>query len=445
MRAVDIIRSKRDGHALTPAAIDTFSCAAATGLWPDYQLSALLMAITLRGMDRAETVRLTSAMVQSGATLAPLITAVPGVKVGKHSTGGVGDKTSLIIAPLAAACGCIVPKMSGRGLGHTGGTLDKLESIPGYRTHLSVSDFVAIVRQCGCGIMGPTEAIVPADRKLYHLRDVTATVESIPLITASILSKKLAEGLDVLVLDVKCGDGAFMKTASDARELARSLVEVGTQLGVRVEAVVTDMSTPLGLAVGNALEVAESIATLRGEGPADLTALCIDLTARMVRLAGLEPTAASATTRVEQALRDGSGLERLRRMIEAHGGDGRVVDDPAGVLPRSAHVEVLRADRAGVIGAIHAEAVGTAAMRLGAGRDHAEARIDPAVGVVLRCKPGDTIRPMDVLAELHCQKPGDAEVAMGLLREAIVVAESGPLAIPLILDVIDSATAEARP
>jgi pyrimidine-nucleoside phosphorylase len=441
MRAVDVIRSKRDGHALSPVAIDAFVMAAATGLWPDYQLAALLMAICIRGMDRAETIRLTDAMVRTGARLD--LSDVTGVKVGKHSTGGVGDKTSLVLAPLAAACGAVVPKMSGRGLAHSGGTLDKLEAIPGYRTDLSVDEFIEVVRANGCGITGPTSAVAPADRKLYHLRDVTATVESIPLITASILSKKLAEGLDVLVLDVKCGDGAFMKTPEDAGALADSLVAVGSELGLAIEAVVTDMGVPLGRAVGNALEVAEAVATLRGEGPADFTALCVDLTARVVRLAGLAETPAVAEALVRSRIADGSGLARLRRMVELQGGDPHVIDDPSR-LPHAHSVAILRAERAGFVRDLKAEAVGRAAMRLGAGRDRAEDRVEAAAGVVLLRKPGDRVGPADPLAELHTLLPDTIGPASELLRQAFVIGDESPAERPLVLRVVRSTSKGAR-
>src|SRR5579883_597228 len=285
MRAVDIIRKKRDGQALDRAEIDTFVDAATRGAWPEYQVSALLMAIVLRGMSAEETAWLTGAMVHSGVKLD--LSDLPGVKVDKHSTGGVGDKTSLILAPLAAACGVVVPMMSGRGLGNTGGTLDKLEAIPGFRVGLSEAEFKAALRDVGVGMIGQTADVAPADKTLYALRDVTATVESIPLITASILSKKLAEGISGLVLDVKAGRGAFMKTRADARALADSLVRVGTANGLRCDALITAMDAPLGRAVGNAVEVIEAVETLKGNGPADLTELSVLLAARMVRLAGL--------------------------------------------------------------------------------------------------------------------------------------------------------------
>src|SRR4051812_8181895 len=300
MRAVDVIRKKRDGHPLLPHEIEAFVYAATKKTWPDYQVSALLMAIVLRGMDAAETATLTGAMVRSGVRLD--LSDLPGVKVDKHSTGGVGDKLSLILAPLAAACGVVVPMMSGRGLGHTGGTLDKLESIPGFRVGLSLEEFRAALREVGCALIGQTAEIAPADRKLYALRDVTGTVESIPLISASILSKKIAEGIGALVLDVKVGRGAFMKTEAQARDLAANLVRIADENGVRTEALLTDMDVPLGRAIGNANEVIESIETLKGRGPADVEALSVRQAARMVVLSGITENDDEAELRVRDAL-----------------------------------------------------------------------------------------------------------------------------------------------
>src|SRR6478672_8728593 len=327
MRAVDLIRQKRDGGTLDRAAIDFFVSGVTDGSLPDYQASALLMAIVLRGMTAEETAALTDAMVRSGVRVD--YPDIPGVPVDKHSTGGVGDKTSIILAPLAAACGAPVPMMSGRGLGHTGGTLDKLESIPGFRTALTLDELRRSVRAIGCALIGQTSEGAPADRKLYALRDVTGTVESIPLITASIMSKKIAEGIGGLVLDVKFGDGAFMKTEKDARALAQSLVSTGELAGVRTEALLTSMDAPLGRAVGNALEIIESIETLKGRGPADLEALSVEFAARMLVLSGVEPDLARATERVRKALSSGAGVEKLREIVANQGGDPGVVDDYA--------------------------------------------------------------------------------------------------------------------
>src|SRR5262245_22126837 len=322
MRAVDISRKKRDGGALSAAEIDAFISGVTHETWPDYQASALLMAIVLRGMTADETAALTRAMVHSGIRLD--LSDLPGIKVDKHSTGGVGDKTSLILAPLAAACGVIVPKMFGRGLGHSGGTLDKLEAIPGFRVGLSLDEFHIALRKVGCALISQTREIAPADKKLYALRDVTATVENIPLITASIMSKKIAEGIGGLVMDVKCGRGAFMKTHADARTLARSIVANGTANGLRTEALIPAMDQPLGRAVGNALEVRECIDTLKGEGPPELEALSVELAARMLRLGGLAADLDDARAKVRAALSSGTGLELFLRMVERQGGDPHV-------------------------------------------------------------------------------------------------------------------------
>src|SRR5437899_11846634 len=317
MRAVDVIRKKRDGEALSPAEIEEFVTGATTRSWPDYQVSALLMAIVLRGMAAKETAHLTAAMVNSGVKLD--LSELPGAKVDKHSTGGVGDKTSLIVAPLVAACGVTVPMMSGRGLGHTGGTLDKLESIPGFRAGLSVDEFRAALRKVGCALIGQTAEIAPADKVLYALRDVTATVESIALISASIMSKKLAEGIEALVMDVKCGRGAFMKNRTDARQLAESLVAIGRGDGVRTEALLTAMDTPLGGTVGNSLEVIECLETLKGKGPSDLEKISVALAARMLWLGGGAATDQEAEIKIRAALTSGHGLEKFREVIAQQG------------------------------------------------------------------------------------------------------------------------------
>jgi pyrimidine-nucleoside phosphorylase len=433
MRAVDVIRKKRDGHALSRAEIDAFVRAATDGSWPDYQLSALLMAIVLRGMTPDETAALTGAMARSGQVLD--LSDLPGPKVDKHSTGGVGDKTSLVLAPLAAACGVVVPMMSGRGLGHTGGTLDKLEAIPGFRVNLTVADFRAALAAVGAAMIGQTAEIAPADKKLYALRDVTGTVESIPLITGSILSKKVAEGIDALVMDVKCGRGAFMKDRSGARRLAESLVVNGRANGVTTEAHITAMDEPLGRAIGNALEVAESIEALKGNGPPDLAALSVRLAARMVKLGGLADTEEQAEAKVTEALASGQGLERFRRLVERQGGDPAVVDDP-GRLPAAPRRENLTADRSGYVVGLDAEAIGRATMVLGAGRERAEDAVDPAVGAVLRAKVGDPVRAGDVLVELHYRDAGKLAAARGPVRSAYVIADEVPAPRDLILEVV---------
>ena len=431
MRAVDIIRRKRDGLALDDAEIEAFAHGVTAREWPDYQASALLMAICLRGMTPAETDCLTRAMVQSGERLD--LSDIPGPKVDKHSTGGVGDKTSLILAPLAATCGVIVPKMSGRSLGHSGGTLDKLEAIPGFRVGLSLAEFRAALRKVGCALIGQTQEIAPADKILYALRDVTATVESIPLITASILSKKIAEGIEALVLDVKCGKGAFMKSPSDARALAEALVRTGNDNGVRTEVFLTSMDQPLGRAVGNALEVREAIATLRGEGPADLTELSVTLAARMVRLGGLVKDAASAEQAVRSALASGRGLEKFRAIVEQQGGDPRTLDDPSR-LPRARSQFIVRSERTGYVADIHAEQVGRATMMLGAGRDRVEDTIDPAVGAIILAHRGEEVRAGDGLVEVHYNADAKLAEALAMLRQAWAIAEEPPTPESIVIE-----------
>jgi pyrimidine-nucleoside phosphorylase len=434
MRAVDVIRKKRDGLTLDRAEIDAFVAGATSGAWPEYQTSALLMAIVLRGMSAEETAWLTAAMVRSGERLD--LSDIPGPKVDKHSTGGVGDKTSLVLVPLAAACGVVVPKMSGRGLGHSGGTLDKLESIPGYRIGLSMAEFRAALRVVGGAIIGQSAAIAPADKKLYALRDVTATVESIPLITASIMSKKIAEGIDGLVLDVKCGRGAFMKERGDARRLAELMVAIGRANGVLTEALITAMDAPLGRAVGNALEVAESIQTLRGEGPEDLSDLSLELAARMVHAAGAAEDISKAEAMVEDALSSGRALEKFRELVARQGGDPRVIDDPAR-LPAAPHTHLITADRYGYIKRLDAELIGRAAMVLGAGRNRVEDTIDPAVGVIVRAKWDEHVRTGEPILELHYRDGSRLGAALELLQDAWVIAdEPANEPQPLILEAI---------
>src|SRR5436305_2791167 len=325
MRAVDIIIKKRDGGVLTRDEISLFVAGVTNGSWPEYQASSLLMAIVLRGMTPEETAWLTDAMVKSGIRVD--LKAIPGIKVDKHSTGGVGDKTSLILAPVVAACGLPVPMMSGRGLGHTGGTLDKLESIPGFCVRLDLDEMTRALEKVGCAMIGQTDRIAPADRTLYSLRDVTGTIESIPLISASIMSKKIAEGIDALVLDVKTGSGAFMKTEADSRRLAESLVSIGNASGVKTEAIISAMDSPLGRAVGNALEVIECLDVLKGGGPQDLIDVSVELTARMLVLGAKADDLPAARQQVQRAIASGAGLERFRQIIEVQGGDPKVVDD----------------------------------------------------------------------------------------------------------------------
>ncbi|HMF94899.1 MAG TPA: thymidine phosphorylase [Vicinamibacterales bacterium] len=423
MRAVDIILSKREGRSLTRDEIRFFVDGVTSGSLPDYQASALLMAILLRGMTPDETAWLTDAMVHSGARVD--LGEIPGVKVDKHSTGGVGDKTSLILAPLAAACGVPVPMMSGRGLGHTGGTLDKLESIPGFRVNLSLEEMKVALARVGCAMIGQTAHIAPADKKLYALRDVTGTVESIPLISASIMSKKIAEGIDALVLDVKTGSGAFMKTEADSRRLAESLVSIGNASGVKTEAIITAMDAPLGRAVGNALEVGECIDVLSGGGPSDLIAVSIELTARMLVLGKVARDRSEADRQARAAIQSGAGLERFRQIVEAQGGDPKVVDDRAR-LPHVADRQMVTADRAGFLTRLDAELIGRASVALGAGRDRVEDAVDPAVGIMVMIKPGDRVRAGDPIVELHYRDRARLEIAMRLASQAVVIGDQPP-------------------
>jgi pyrimidine-nucleoside phosphorylase len=433
MRAVDIIRKKRDGAALDRAEIDHFVTGATDGSWPDYQISALLMAIVLRGMNDEETAWLTEGMARSGARLD--LQGLPGRKVDKHSTGGVGDKTSLVLAPLAAACGVIVPMMSGRGLGHTGGTLDKLEAIAGFRVDYSARDIVDALADVGCVIVGQTKDIAPADRRLYRLRDVTATIESIPLITASIMSKKLAEGIDALVLDVKVGCGAFMKTVSEAEQLAQSMVRAGQLAGVRTEAVLTRMDAPLGRAVGNAVEVIESIDTLRGQGPRDLTELSVILAARMVLMAGRAASMDEAERRVREALASGEGLDRFRRMIARQGGDPSVVDDPSR-LALAPGRDYARAPRAGYLTGLDAMGIGRAAAALGAGRATAEDRVDHGVGIRVLTSLGSLVRTGEPVLEIIHRDGKGLQDAASLAVRAIELGGAPPAPQPLVVGTV---------
>jgi pyrimidine-nucleoside phosphorylase len=431
MRATDIIRAKRDGQPLSREAVEFFVTGVTDGSFPDYQASALLMAIVLRGMTAEETAWLTSAMVRSGIKVD--LSAVPGVKVDKHSTGGVGDKSSLVLAPLAAACGVKVPMMSGRGLGHTGGTLDKLQSIAGFRVDLSLDELKVALEKTGVAMLGQTAQIAPADKKLYALRDVTGTVESIPLITASIMSKKIAEGIDALVLDVKTGRGAFMKTVEDSRRLARSLVDTGNRSGVRTEALITAMDSPLGRAVGNALEVIECVETLKGRGPSDLEALSVSLAARMVRAAGLAATLPDAEAQVRRALSSGAGVEKWREIVAQQGGDPRTVDDYR-LMPSVETRAVVTAERSGYLSALDAELVGRATVALGAGRNKVDDEVDPAVGAMILARLGDAVRAGEPILELHYRRAGDLATALELVGRAVEIADEPPVVGPLIVE-----------
>ena len=428
-----IIACKRDGGALGSDAIRAFVRGATDGSWADYQLSALLMAIYLRGMEPEETAALTKAMMHSGVVAD--LSGVPGRKVDKHSTGGVGDKVSLPLAAIVAACGVPVPMISGRGLGHTGGTLDKLESIPGFRVGLSLEEYRAQVARIGCALIGQTRDLAPADKKLYALRDVTATVECLPLICASIMSKKMAEGIDALVLDVKFGRGAFMKTLPEARALAEAMCAIGAAMAKPTRALLTRMDQPLGRAVGNAVEVAESIACLRGEteGLEDLLELTYALGTEMLLLAGVETEADAARARLVEVVASGAALEKFREIVAAQGGDPRVCEDPVAVLPAARFTGEVRAARAGWVVGVDAMAVALAALRLGAGRTRAEDAVDHAVGFTRLVKVGVRVAVGDLLGVVHANDEAKLAEARGALARAVEIAEESPSAVPLIV------------
>ena len=432
MTVVDVIRKKRDGHALSREEIDMVVEGVTAGAIPDYQASALLMAIVLRGMTDEETAWLTDAMVRSGDRVD--LSGIRGITVGKHSTGGVGDKVSIMLAPVVAACGVVLPKMSGRALGHTGGTLDKLESIRGFRVNLSIDEFTRMLAEVGTSIVGQTATLAPADKKLYALRDVTATVPSIPLISASVMSKKLAEGAHVLVLDIKCGHGAFMKSESDARELARQLVAIGSQAGVRTEAYITDMDAPLGCAVGNALEVIECLEGLKGRGPADLTELVVTLASRILTLSE-RLDERDAEPAVRRALSSGAALEKFRAVIAWQGGDTGVVDDYSR-LPGASGRHRIAAERDGYVASLRADLVGRASMALGAGRQRVEDTIDYGAGVLIAKKPGERVRAGDTILELLYNDERGLETAAALAREAIGLSDDAPVLKPLIFGTV---------
>lgn len=419
---IDVIRTKRDGGRLDDAQIDWVVAAYTRGEVAEEQMSALAMAILLRGMDRAETARWTAAMIASGARLE--LTGLARPTVDKHSTGGVGDKITLPLTPLIAACGAAVPQLSGRGLGHTGGTLDKLESIPGWRARLNADEIRAQLDEVGAVVCAATEGLAPADRKLYALRDVTGTVESVPLIASSIMSKKLAEGAQSLVLDVKCGSGAFMKDLAQARALADELVAIGTAHGVRTSAVLSDMSVPLGCAVGNALEVTEAVEVLRGGGPADVVALTLALAREMLAHAGLSDVDPA------EVLASGAAHRVWRAMIAAQGGD------PDAESPRAAHVETFPAPATGVVSTLDAYAVGLAAWRLGAGRTRKEDDVQHAAGIRCLAKPGDHVTEGDPLLELHTDTPDRLPAAREALTDAIAITADAFTPSPLILDTV---------
>ncbi len=432
MRVYDLIQKKKNGEELTPAELDFLVQGYTNGTIPDYQMSAFAMAVYFQSMTPAETAALTDAMARSGDTVD--LSCFGDLSVDKHSTGGVGDKTTLIVAPLAASLGCKVAKMSGRGLGHTGGTVDKLESIPGYKTTLTGEEFLSQVSEIGVAVIGQSGNLAPADKKLYALRDVTATVDSIPLIASSIMSKKLAAGSHSIVLDVKFGSGAFMKTEEDAATLARAMVDIGTECGRNVTAVLTNMDIPLGCGIGNALEVAEAMQVLRGEGPDDLRRVSLVLAAHMVSLS-LGITVDEAMVRVEDALDNGRAWNTFCRWITAQGGDPLVCEDPSR-MKQSSIIREVRAPRSGYITHMNTEKIGEAAVVLGAGRARKEDDIDPAAGLRILKKTGDLVHAGDALAILHTEREDAFEDGAARYLDAIAFGEDAPAAMPLISRVI---------
>ncbi len=433
MRMYDIIMKKRNGAELTAEEIRFFVEGYTKGEIPDYQASALMMAIYFRKMTRRETAALTMAMAHSGDMLD--LSAVRGIKVDKHSTGGVGDKTSLALAPMAAACGIPVAKMSGRGLGHTGGTIDKLESFPGFTTALTREQFIENVNRIGIAIMGQTAELAPADKKLYALRDVTATVDNMSLIASSIMSKKLAAGADAIVLDVKTGSGAFMKKETDARALAEEMVQIGRDAGRRTSAVISDMDQPLGYAVGNALEVKEAIAALRGEGPADFMELCDTLGSQMLLAGGRAQSREEARGMLKEAVRTGSALKKLAEFVEAQGGNPAAVYDTE-LLPKARLVQSVPAPKSGYVNRIACDEVGICSLILGGGRETKESGIDLSVGLVLGKKVGDWVEKGEPLAMIHANDPGRADAARKRFLLACEISETEPVKRPLIRDIL---------
>jgi pyrimidine-nucleoside phosphorylase len=433
MRTVDLIHRKRDGEELSPEEVQFLVDGYTRGEIPDYQTSAFLMAVFYSGMTDREVSALTEAFINSGSTLD--LSSIPGLKVDKHSTGGVGDKTSLISAPLAAAAGVVVPMISGRALGHTGGTLDKLESIPGFRTDLSVEEFLEQLAKHSLAFIGQTPEVAPADGRFYALRDVTATVESIPLIASSIMSKKIAVGLDALVLDVKVGAGAFMKKQVDARRLAQMMVGIGRRLDKRVQALITDMNQPLGYAVGNALEIMEVSQTLQNAGPADLTRLSLELAARMIFLGKITKTLDEAREVAQAKLLDGSGYRKFKDVIAAQGGNPQVLDRFE-LLPNATGAQEITTARGGYISGIDAELIGQASSMIGAGRDTKEESIDPAVGVILEVKVGQKIEAGSILCRLYYTNGDHLEEAAELVEDAFRISQHPVDERDLILEVV---------
>ena len=433
MRTVDLIQRKRAAEELSPEEIAFLVNGYTSGEIPDYQMSAFLMATCFTGMTDREVSALTDSMMASGGTVD--LSSIPGVKVDKHSTGGVGDKTSLISAPIAAAAGVIVPMISGRALGHTGGTLDKLEAIPGFRTDLTVEQFHATLSQHGLSFMGQTDEIAPADKKMYALRDVTGTVESVALIASSIMSKKLAEGLDALVLDVKVGSGAFIKKQVEARRLAAMMVGIGRRMDKKVQALITDMNQPLGYAIGNALEVMEVSQTLHNEGPEDLRRLSVELAARMIFLGKVTKTLDEARQLAEQKLADGSAYRKFREVVEAQGGNPQALEKFE-LLPNATGMREITTSRAGYVSAINAEDIGKASTMMGAGRNTKDDAIDPAVGVILEVKSGEKVDSGAVLCRLYYTNDETLEEAAEMVEDAFRISATKPDERELILEVV---------
>ncbi len=433
MRTVDLIQRKRAAEELSPEEIAFLVNGYTSGEIPDYQMSAFLMATCFTGMTDREVSALTDSMMASGGTVD--LSSIPGVKVDKHSTGGVGDKTSLISAPIAAAAGVIVPMISGRALGHTGGTLDKLESIPGFRTDLTVEQFHETLTNHGLSFMGQTDEIAPADKKMYALRDVTGTVESVALIASSIMSKKLAEGIDALVLDVKVGSGAFIKKQVEARRLAQMMVGIGRRMDKKVQALITDMNQPLGYAIGNALEVMEVSQTLHNEGPEDLRRLSLELAARMIFIGKITKTLDEARQVAEQKLSDGSAYQKFREVVEAQGGNPQALEKFE-LLPNATGMREITTPRAGYVSAINAEDIGRASTMMGAGRNTKDDAIDPAVGVILEVKSGEKVDSGAVLCRLYYTDEATLEEAAGMVEDAFRISASKPDERELILEVV---------
>lgn len=429
MRMVDIIRKKREGGSLTDQELRFFVKGYTEGSIPDYQAAALLMAICLNSMDDRETASLTMEMAASGDSLD--LSAIKGCKVDKHSTGGVGDKTTLVVAPIVAACGVPVAKMSGRGLGHTGGTIDKLESIPGYRVDLSEQDFIEQVNRIDIGLIGSSKNLAPADKRIYALRDATSTVESLPLIASSIMSKKLCAGCDAILLDVKVGSGAFMKTLPEAQKLAETMVSIGRHAGKKTAALLTDMDAPLGYAVGNSLELQEAVEVLKGGGDPVLSSLCLELSAWMLFLAD-QGYLEQCRTMAQQALNRGAALQKFKRLIESQGGDPRFIDDPS-LLPQALHQREIKAPRDGYFARIDAQSCGVAASILGAGRERKEDTIDYGAGIRFQRKVGDLLQKGDVIAVLYTNAPEKFKEAEEVFRGGLKIAKTPPQKRPMIL------------